>query len=202
MTLFKTALMASLLAIASFALLPLQTANAQGTKVITYDQARVMRDSAGGKDLARKVQAISASMKTELESEGRALETEGKSLESRTANLTREAVAADATLRTQFESFGRKRAAFQQKGQIRQAELQQTEQTAWAEFFTALKPVVQEVANERGAQVVLELSAVAYAAPNLDVTDLVISKMNARKPSVNVTRARINLPQTPAETIQ
>ena len=202
MTTFKTALLAALLAVASFALLPLQDAYAQGTKIVTYDQARVMRDTTGGKDIAQKVQAISTSMKTELESEGRSLETEGKSLEGRAANLTREAVAADATLRTQLESFGRKRAAFQQKGQIRQAELQQTEQTAWGEFFKALQPIVQEVANERGAQVVLERSTVAYSAPNLDVTDLVISKMNARKPSFTVTRARINLPQAPAETIQ
>lgn len=202
MTTLKTALMAMLLAVASFAFLPIQDAYAQGTKVITYDQARVMRDTTGGKDIAQKVKAIESSMKTELESEGRSLETEGKSLESRTANLTREAVAADATLRTQFESFGRKRAAFQQKGQLRQAELQQTEQTAWSEFFKTLQPVVQEVANERGAQVVLERSTVAYSAPNLDVTDLIISKMNARKPSFTVTRARINLPQAPAQTIQ
>jgi len=180
-----------------FAFTPI--ASAQGTTIITFDQARLMRDSAGGKDITQKLSAISNSMKTELENEGRSLDTEGKSLETRTANLTREALAADTTLRTQLEGFGRKRASFQQKTQIRQAELQRTEQAAWSEFFTALQPVLQEVANERGAQLILEKSQAAYAAPNLDVTATLISKMNARKPSFTVTRARI---QAPAETVQ
>jgi len=174
-------------------------ASAQGTTIVTYDQARLMRDSTGGKDISQKIQAIGNSMKTELEGEGRSLDTEGKSLESRTANLTREALAADTSLRTQLEAFGRKRAGFQQKTQIRQAELQRTEQTAWGEFFKALQPILQEVAHERGAQLILEKSQAAYAAPNLDVTASLVSKMNARKPSFTVTRARI---QAPAETIQ
>lgn len=195
----KSLFIAAMLVTSSMAVLPAQDATAQGTKIVTFDQARVMRDSTGGKDIAQKVLAIGNSMKTELESEGRALDTEGKSLEARTANLTREAIANDAGLRTQVESFARKRAAYQQKGQIRQAELQQTEQTAWGEFFKKLQPIVQEVANERSAQVVLERSAITYAAPTLDTTDLIISKMNARAPSFTVTRARI---QTPPQTIQ
>jgi len=174
-------------------------AYAQGTTIVTFDQARLMRDSTGGKDITQKLNAIGNSMKTELEGEGRSLDTEGKSLETRTANLTREALAADTALRTQLEAFGRKRAGFQQKTQIRQAELQRTEQAAWSEFFTALQPVLQEVANERGAQLILEKTQAAYASPNLDVTATLISKMNARKPSFTVTRARI---QAPAETIQ
>ena len=183
----------------SMSLLPSQNAHAQGTSIITYDQARVMRDSAGGKDLAQKLKAIGDSMKTELESEGRSLETEGKSLETRTANLTREALQADSSLRGQLEAFGRKRATFQQKGQIRQAEMSQTEQNAWADFFKALQPVLDEVARERGAQIILKRSTIAYGNANLDVTDTVISKMNARKPTVTVTRARI---QAPPQTVQ
>lgn len=195
----KNFFIAIVLIVSSLAFMPNQYAHAQGAKIITYDQARVMRDTSGGKDITSKVTAIGNTMKTELETEGRALDTEGKSLETRTANLTREALAADASLRTQLEGFGRKRQAFQQKSQIRQAELQRTEQTAWAEFFKALQPVIQEVANERSAQIVLERTTMAYSAPNLDVTDLIISKMNARRPSFTVTRARI---QAPAETIQ
>lgn len=198
----KNLFIAIALITSSMAFMPGQLASAQATKIITYDQARVMRDTTGGKDITTKVTAIGTSMKTELETEGRALDTEGKSLETRTANLTREALAADTTLRTQLETFGRKRQAYQQKGQIRQAELQRTEQTAWAEFFKVMQPVIQEVANERAAQVVLERSTMAYSAPNLDVTDLIISKMNARSPSFTVTRARIQAPQAPAETIQ
>ena len=199
MATLRNLLLTMMLAAISLGFGQAQTAYAQGTTVVIYDQARVMRDTAGGKDIANKVKAIGASMKTELDGEGRSLETEGKSLETRTANLTREALAADSSLRGQLESFGRKRASFQQKGQIRQAELAQTEQEAWTEFFKVLQPVLQEVANERGAQVILERSSVAYSAPNLDVTSTVISKMNSRKSNFTVTRARI---QAPPQTVQ
>lgn len=202
MSIFKAAFLAVALAVSSLAFTPVQAAYAQGTKIITYDQARLMRDSAGGKDIAQKLQAIGNSMKTELESEGRALDTEGKSVETRVRGLSPEALRADTALVSQYQNFQTKRAVFQQKTQVRQAELQQTEQNAWADYFKTLQSVLQEVANERGAQVVLERNGVAYSAPNLDVTDLVMSKMNARKPSVTVTRARINLPQQPAQTIQ
>lgn len=171
----------------------------QGVNIITYDQARIMQETTGGKDISQKVSAIGNSMKTELESEGRALDTESKSLETRTANLTREALAADTNLRTQLEAFGRKRAAFQQKSQIRQAELQRTDQAAWGEFFKELQPAIAEVAAERNAQLVIERSQASFVSPNLDVTSILISKMNSRKPSFTVTRARI---QAPAETIQ
>lgn len=198
----KTFFLAAVLVFTSFALIPVQTAYAQGTKIITFDQARLMRESTGGKDIGLKLQAIGNSMKTELEAEGRALDTEGKSLEARTANLTREALAADTSLRTQLEAFGRKRSAFQQKGQIRQAELQQTEQVAWNEFFTALQPIIIETAKEQSALTVIERSTIAYSDPSLDVTDTLISKMNAIKPSFTVTRARVQLPEGAPETIQ
>lgn len=194
----KTLFAAVVLMFSSLAVLPAPDASAQ-TNIITIDRNRIMRDSAGGKDIAAKVQAIGTSMQNELQSEASAIETEGKALDSRTANLTREAVAADPTLRSQVEAYARKAQSFQQKQAIRARELQQTEQNAWAQFFQALQPVVEEVAGERGAQVVMERSGTYFSADSLDATDAVISKMNARSSSFTVTRARA---QTAPETVQ
>ena len=174
-------------------------ASAQATTVIVIDRNRIMRDSAGGQDIANKLQSIGTQIQGELESEVAAIDTEGRSLDARTANMTPEAVQADTALMSQVQSYARKRQAFQQKQQIRARELQQTEQTAWAEFFTKLGPVVEEVANERGAQLVLERGSVYFNGPALDATDVVIQKMNAVSPTVTVTRARL---QAPPQTIE
>lgn len=199
MALIRSIFIATSLVVSSMLIMGIPASYAQGANTVVYDQARVMRETTGGQDISQKVNAIGQSMQTELESEGSAIETEGKALQTRTANLTQEAAAADPNLRSQIESFARKRQTFGQKSQLRQAELQRTEQEAWAKFFQALQPVVQEVAVERGAQIVLERSTLAYSDPALDVTSLVISKMNERAASFDVTRVRA---QVPPETIQ
>ncbi|MEL7453384.1 MAG: OmpH family outer membrane protein [Pseudomonadota bacterium] len=195
MALFKKIIAAAtFVALSITAIVP--TALAQGTMIIVIDQARIMRDSAGGQDIARKLAAIGQTMQSELEGEAGALQTEGQALETRRANLTPEALQADTELQSQFQSFLAKRQAFQRKQQVRAQELQQTEQTAWAEFFQALEPVLEQVVTERGAQLMIDRSSITFAAPELDATDLAITKIDALKPTVNVTRAR--LPAQPA----
>lgn len=195
----KTLFIIVALVVTSFTTFAAPDASAQGTNTIVIDRNRIMRDSTGGQDIANKLNAIGTTIQTELETEAAALDTEGKALETRTANLTNEAIQADAALLAQVQSFARKRQFFQQKQQIRARELQQTEQNAWSEFFSKLGPVVEEVANERNAQLVLERGSIYFSSPALDATDTVISKMNVVSPTVVVTRARL---QAPPQTIE
>jgi|GEM_PF-305719 len=192
---FKTLLIAASLVFASLAI---QTpyADAQGSTIITVDQNRVLLESAGGQDIQRKLQAIGQTIQSEIQSEQAALETEGRALEGRLANKSEDAIRADTALVSQMQSFQRKQQAFVQKRQIRQQELVQTEQNALTEFNTALGPVLEQVLAERGADVMMARSSLIAANPALDATDLVISKINAVKPSVTVSRVR--LPTQPA----
>ncbi len=192
---FKTLLIAASFA---FATLAIQTpyAEAQGSTIITVDQNRVLRESAGGQDIQRKLQAIGQTIQSEIQSEQAALETEGRALEGRLANKSEEAIRADTALVSQMQSFQRKQQAFVQKRQIRQQELVQTEQNALTEFNTALTPVLEQVLAERGADVMMARSSLIAVNPSLDATDLVITKINSAKPSVTVSRVR--LPAQPA----
>jgi len=192
---FKILFIAVSLVFASLTL-PAYSADAQGANIVVIDQARLLRESAGGQDIQRKLQAIGQTIQAELQAEQSALETEGRALEGRAANRSQEEVAADTAFISQMQSFQRKSQAFAQKSQIRSQELQQTEQNAINEFYTALQPVLEQVLAERGANVMLERSSVMMAAPELDATDLAISKINATKPTVTVSRVR--LPTQPA----
>jgi outer membrane protein len=192
---FKILLIAASFVLASLAF-QTPTADAQGSTIITVDQNRVLVESAGGQDIRRKLQAIGQTIQSEIQSEQSALETEGRALEGRLANKSEEAIRADAGLVSQMQSFQRKQQAFVQKRQIRQQELVQTEQNALTEFNTALGPILEQVLAERGADVMMARSSLVAANPALDATDLVISKINAVKPSVTVSRVR--LPTQPA----
>ena len=192
---FKTLVFAVSLVVASLTF-PTQSAEAQGANIVVIDQARILRESAGGQDIQRKLQAIGQTIQSELQAEQSALETEGRALEGRLANKSEEAIRADTGLVSQMQSFQRKQQAFVQKGQIRQQELAQTEQNAIAEFYSALEPVLEQVLAERGGNLMVERSSVLIAQPALDATTLAISKINASKPSVTVSRVR--LPTQPA----
>ena len=192
---FKTFIIAASLVFASLAY-PTPSADAQGATIVVIDQARILRESAGGQDLQRKLQAINQTIQSELQSEQSALETEGRALQSSTANKSAEVIRADTALVSQMQSFERKRQSLAQKSQIRAQELQQTEQNAITEFYTALEPVLEQVMAERGGDIMLERSSILFAGPALDATDLAISKINATKPTVTVSRVR--LPTQPA----
>lgn len=190
MALFKT-LIASILLTITAAAVTAPAAFAQGTKVGVIDQARIMRDSAAGKDIAAKVKAIETQMQGELQPAAATLETEGQAIEARTANMTREAVAADAALVQQIQGFQQKAAKFQQDRGIRAQELALTERKAWGTFFQSLEPVLQEVVDESGTTILLDRSEVVYAGEAVDLTASVISKMDAKTPKVTVTREKL-----------
>lgn len=172
-------------------------ASAQGTTVVVIDQRKIMRDSRAGKDIQAKMKSIEDQIKRELEGTSRSLQSEGQSIESRTQNMTPQAVAADPTLKGQVESFYKKAGEFNRTRQIRARELQITERKAWNEFFKALQPILQQVVNEKNAQVMLDRSSTVYANPTLDASALVISKLDAAKPTINVVRERL-----PAQSAQ
>lgn len=168
------------------------TALAQGTTVVVIDQAKIMRESAGGQDIISKVNSIEQTMMSELQPTQETLANESKSLEAKTANMSMDAIAADDQLRSEVQDFARKSQEFNRKRQIAAAELKATERQAWSKFFTAMQPVLEEVVTETGADIMFDRSDAVYASADLDATDRVISKMNAKMPTVEVVRQQIN----------
>ena len=59
------------------------------------------------------------------------------------------------------------------------------------EFNKILEPVLNDVIKEKNAQIVLSRSAVVFSGPSVDATQAVISKLDQRSPSVNVSRQRL-----------
>lgn len=185
----KTLMAAFVLAFATA--LAAAPAAAQGTKIIVVDQARVLNESRAGKDIRTKIDNIEAEMKRELEPSAKSLETMGKSLEAKTANMTPEAMRADQSLRTEAQSYQSKLVELSQQRDKRATELAITERKATIAFSQALKPVLDEVMAEEGAQLLLGADSVMIAQPAVDVTDKVIQKLDAKTPTIAVTRERL-----------
>jgi len=72
---------------------------------------------------------------------------------------------------------------FQRLAQQSQAEYQNIQRQAQAEFRGKMNPVIAAIAAERGVDVILNADTLVWAAPRLDVTSEVISKMDAASTS-------------------
>jgi outer membrane protein len=166
-------------------------AAAQGTTVLVIDQRKIMATSRAGKDIQQKITNIENAMKNELRPLATQIENDGKALEAKTAGKTQEALRADASLRTEAQNYTNKIQNYERRRAIAAQELTLTERKAWGDFYNALRPVLQEVVAERGAQIIVDRSNAVYASPSSDATDLAIQKLDAKTPTISVVRQKM-----------
>lgn len=167
------------------------TAYAQGTTVIVIDRTQILTQSKAGQDVATKIQGIEAAMQAELQPTAVQLQTEGTAIETKTANMTPEAMRADAALKTEVENYARKANEFNRSRQIAAQELALTERKALIDLNNALVPILREVVAENSANVILDRSSVVFTDEATDLTASVIAKLDAATPTIAVTRQKI-----------
>lgn len=196
MSRLKNFFLAFVVSIAAFAVVA-PASSAQGTTIITIDEAKILRDSKAGKDIQAKLQSIESQINNELTPTKTSLETEGKALNTDLQGKTREQIAGDAALVARLNAYDKKASDFGKARQKAANEFSLTERQALVDFNKALEPVLLEVVREKNAQIVLSKSAVIYGVDAVDVSGLVISKLDATTPTLAVVRKRI--PDQPAQ---
>jgi hypothetical protein len=95
-----------------------------------------------------------------------------------------------ADLRAQKEKdFTSKQQAFQTRVQQRQAQIQASFNQAARQVEVALDPILQAIMKERGANMVLDRSAVIVATSDVDVTPVALQRLDRALPKVKVDLA-------------
>lgn len=184
---FKTARRAALgLAIAVASTV---AAAAQST-ILVVDTASAYNDSMVGKHIQRQVKSMATTTETQLKAQATPLETRQKSLATQVDGKTRNEIAGNAALVSQIENFQKDTAKLQQDMAIAQRELQITEAKARQLVTAKMKTIIDAIAKERNADVVLEKQLVIYGEP-ADITATVLSRLNSQMTTVPVTRERL-----------
>ncbi|MEP1144095.1 MAG: OmpH family outer membrane protein [Henriciella sp.] len=185
----------ALLLAAPLALAP--AAAAQSSTVVVIDRTQIFVQSKAGVDIQNKIRGIESAMQAELKPTADQLAAEGPALEAKTQGRTREAILADAGLKTEVEAYARKANDFNRKRQIAAQELQLTERKALIDFNNALVPVLRQVVAEKSANVILDKANIVFVDDATEVTASVIAKLDASTPTMTVTRQKI--PTQPAQ---
>jgi Skp family chaperone for outer membrane proteins len=150
------------------------------------DVDRVLVESAVGKAANTRLQALTSAVQAELTAEQTALVNDARTFETQRATLAQDAAdRRDADLQV-------RRNALQRKAELRQAEIQATQQKALERIATELDPVQAAVYQQRGCSVLLTRQALLAVNPAMDISAVVITALNARISTLTFERERLD----------
>lgn len=192
----KKTLLSALLVVA--ASVPALAANppppAPSQKILLIDRQAILRFSKVGQDVARQIETMGNQAKGEIAGQQRALQAEAQQLQQQIAIL-----AADAKAK-KVQAFEAKQAGMQAAAQRKEQAIQGGFMTAQQTIAKTLEPILQNLMQQRGANMILDKNALVYASPQavqaFDITQPAIEQLNQKLPNLKVSMAT---PPAPAK---
>lgn len=158
--------------------------------VCVFHNERMLAQSTAGQSVQAGMQRLVTEVQGELQPYAAAIQTEAQQLQQGGA-------AADPQ--------GSRRQALQQRAQeaqqleqTRQQELQYTQGLQIRAIAQAADPILVAIYQERGCGLLLDRSSVYIANPAMDITDVVIQRLNTALPSLSFNRSPVPV-QAPAQ---
>ena len=146
-----------------------------GAKLAFFNPQAVFQNSADGKAAVARVNALIQKKQTENGDKAKLLQGNQQKLQ------TSGSVMSDAARGQLEKEIERQQVEGQRFQQDAQAELNELQQEVQNEFVKKLSPIIEQIAVEKGLQIVFNLAeaGVAWATPGLDLTGEVIKKLDA-----------------------
>jgi Skp family chaperone for outer membrane proteins len=146
---------------------------------LVLDKQAVLRFSKAGQDISHQMQPVIEQAQKNILGQRASLEQQAKALQDNTglSGDEREKRANALEARSQ---------ALQAEAQRRQQQLAEALSRANAPISKAVGEIVPAITKQRGANLVLDRAALAQADPAFDITQEVISQLDARLPTVKV----------------
>lgn len=149
-------------------------------KILVIDRKAILEGSAVGKSIVQQAQTMWQQMTAQLKGEQSALAAQHQALLQQLAILS-----ADVKSKKERDEAA-KESAFQQKVQDKRALLQGGVVQAQAQMEGALGPILKGIMLERGANMLLDRNAVIMSTVDVDITQIVIQRLNQKMPTVKV----------------
>ena len=153
-------------------------------KILVIDTAALLTRSKVGVDVARQIRALSDQVKNDLGAQA-------KNLQAQEAALSQQvAILAPDVKNQKIKEFQAKEQALQTQAAKKQQMLEYSNFVATQQIGQAMEPIVKQLMQERGANLVLDRKSVLSASDNsFDITQLAIDRLNQKISSLKVTLA-------------
>jgi outer membrane protein len=170
--------------------LAVAVSSAASAQILVVDQERALNESAVGRHIAAQLERIGTEMTAEIQPLQASVRAESEALNTETSAMTEEAIRQRPDLIQRVQQFQEDMRNLEIQGRIRQQELSATEQAALQPVIPILQEIMQAVMTERNGIVLLDQSVTVMTSNNVDITDVVIERLNARITTTPVNRVR------------
>jgi outer membrane protein len=154
--------------------------------VCVVDVQGVIGASTVGRYVEGRLQQIGAQVKAELTGEQGALVNDAKAFDAQRATM-------DQNTQVQRNADLQKRdIALQQKAQQRQQELQATQQKALNRVYQEMQPLITQAYQQKNCSVLLSREGVMAANPAMDISQQVVTALNAKLTQFPFDRERLD----------
>lgn len=186
--------------LAASAILP-SAAHAQaipGAVVAVVDLEKVTAECNACKTAAASLRSQVASLQSRQQTLAGPLQTEGKSIQDAIDALNGK--QPDAALKTRAQAWETKRQQAAQEVARGEQQIQANNQYVQKQISDKLGPIYSSVMQKRGANVMVEIGQTLASGATLDVTNDVLTALNAALPAIQTTApaapaTRTNQPQ-------
>jgi Skp family chaperone for outer membrane proteins len=162
-----------------------------GAVIVVVDTDRIYRECTACKAAQTQLQGLITSARTRAQQLGQPLQTEAQSIEQQGAALRNQTgaarAAAETALNSRLQQFQTKQNTAQQEVARLEQNIQSTQANVLRQINERLNPVISTVMNARNANIALDVNATLARSNTLDVTNDVLTQLNAALPSVSVT---------------
>lgn len=141
---------------------------------------KIMKESKAAQAVRNQVTAKQKSFQTELDKKEDELQKEDQELAKQRSVLSPEA------FEKKYKDFRKKAAEAQKEVREKRNKLDKGFTEALSEIQKKVSDIVAGIAKEKGVEVALANTPVLYVTPDLDITDAVLSKLDAQLPNVTV----------------
>jgi len=152
-------------------------AKADSLKLGYVDLQRALNESSAGKSAKEKFKVQVDRLQVDLKKKKDALDAMKEQLEKKAS------VMKDEEARNLEKDYQRRLRDFERAYKDSQGELQQKDNELTVELLKELQGVIEQFGKENGYSIILEQSSssVLYGSPELDLTEQIIARYNARK---------------------
>lgn len=159
---------------------------AKAPVILIVDQGALVSQSDAGKTISPQVQAIQSGVQKELIAEADKLKKDIENYQ-KGASLMSEEVRQ----KTEQDLGMRQQVQLPQQAQIMEQVLNNVVQVAQAKILQETQPIMKAIVDKRGATLLLDRSAVMYAAPESDITQEVLAELNKKMKTVEVQKVTL-----------
>lgn len=143
-----------------------------GLCILSVNQA--ISTSTVGKFVSDRMSQIVSQVKAELQPEDTAIATESRALGAKRSTLDQ------ATFNSQAQALEARATALRQKADLRQREVQATEQKSLNRIAQELDPIARQLYEQHRCSILVNRDAVMISNPDMDLTSAAVAGLNAR----------------------